>query len=291
MRDHRGNGKIERLIRTINERLRTNKNIVLKKDKSGLSEILYALRMGQKADGTSPFEKLYSRKLNTVKSNIVDKIKGVSEIDPGLKFSTSDFEEEVDSAIMVRERTRGSKLEGQFRKRAGKIVKETAHTITFLPKDGKRETIYSKRDVAKIKSQKKKTPAKQRCEQAGPSTKWSITDELSEDETYVVSEETKDEESNSTPTDTTITENIEDTMESEEERESRPETNETDGEEMTISQETAIPQGMPSHQEVANQAANKTPGKGKKAVKASVSWAPHKEKAAGDGQQNATGST
>ena len=54
VRDHRGNGKIERLIRTINERLRTNKNIVLKKDKSGLSEILYALRMGEKADGTSP---------------------------------------------------------------------------------------------------------------------------------------------------------------------------------------------------------------------------------------------
>ena len=34
VRDHRGNGKIERLIRTINERLRTNKNIVLKRDKS-----------------------------------------------------------------------------------------------------------------------------------------------------------------------------------------------------------------------------------------------------------------
>ena len=122
---------------------------------------------------------------------------------------------------MVRERTRGSKLEGQFRKRAGKIVKETAHTITFLPKDGKREIIYSKRDVAKTKPPIKKTPAQSRNEQAGPSTNWSATDESSEDETYVVSEETKDEESNSTPTDTTITENMEDTAESEEERESR----------------------------------------------------------------------
>ena len=274
VRDHRGNGKIKRLIRAINERLRTNKNIVLKKDKSGLSENLYALRMREKADGTSPFEKLYGRKPNTVKSNIVDKIKGVSEVDPGLKFSTSDFEEEVASAIMVRERTRGSKLEGQFRKRTGKIVKETAHTITFLPKDGKREIIYSKRDVAKTKPQKKKTPAQSRNEQAGPSTNWSATDESSEDETYVVSEETKDEESNSTPTDTTITENMEDTAESEEERESRPETNETNGEEMTIPQETAIPQEMPRHQEVVIPAENKAPGKGKKAVKASVSWAP-----------------
>ena len=29
--DHRGNGKVERLIRTINERLRTNKRIILDK--------------------------------------------------------------------------------------------------------------------------------------------------------------------------------------------------------------------------------------------------------------------
>ena len=102
MRDHRGNGKIERLIRTINERLTTNKNIVLKRDKSGLSEILYALRMGKKASGKSPFESLYGRKPNTVKSNIVVKIKSVSEVDQKIKFSTSDFEEEVDSAISVR---------------------------------------------------------------------------------------------------------------------------------------------------------------------------------------------
>ena len=192
---------------------------------------------------------------------------------------------------MLRERTRGSKLEGQFRKRAGKIVKETVHSLTFLPKDGKTEIVYSKRDVAKTKPQKKTTPAHPRNEQAGPSTKWSVTDESSEDETYVVSEETKDEESNSTPTDRTITENMDDTAESEEERESRAEINETDGEEMTISQETAIPQEMPSHQEVVNPAENKAPGKGKKAVKTSVSWAPRKEKATGDGPQNATEST
>ena len=43
-----GNGEIERLIRTLNGRLKTNRNIILKRDKSGLSEILYALRMGKK---------------------------------------------------------------------------------------------------------------------------------------------------------------------------------------------------------------------------------------------------
>ena len=48
VRGHRGNGKIERLIRTINDRLRTNKSIIVKKDNSGLSETLYALRTGKK---------------------------------------------------------------------------------------------------------------------------------------------------------------------------------------------------------------------------------------------------
>ena len=65
VRDHRGNGKIERLIRTINERLRTNKQIILTKDKSGLSEILYSLRVNKKKDGSSPFEKHMGRKPNS----------------------------------------------------------------------------------------------------------------------------------------------------------------------------------------------------------------------------------
>ena len=33
--DHKGNGKVERLIRTINEQLRTNKHIILKRDNTG----------------------------------------------------------------------------------------------------------------------------------------------------------------------------------------------------------------------------------------------------------------
>ena len=57
IRDHRGNGKIERLIRTINERLRANKQVILTKVKTGLSEILYSLRISKKKDGKSPFEK------------------------------------------------------------------------------------------------------------------------------------------------------------------------------------------------------------------------------------------
>ena len=83
VRDHRENGKIERFTRTLNERLRTNKSIILTKDNSGLSEILYALRSGKKIDGKSPFKRQYGQEPNTVKSNMVSELvnreKGVSE--------------------------------------------------------------------------------------------------------------------------------------------------------------------------------------------------------------------
>ena len=73
-----------------------NKRFILKTHKSGLSEILYALRMGRKADGKSLFEKIYQREPNTVKSITVDKIKNVSETDSKVAFNISDFEEEID---------------------------------------------------------------------------------------------------------------------------------------------------------------------------------------------------
>ena len=62
---------------------------------------------------------------------------------------------------------------------------------------------------------------------------------------------------------------MDDTAESENEREPRPGTTETEG------KETAIPQEVPTHQETANPVEDNIPGKGKKkAVKASVVWSP-----------------
>ena len=121
VRDHRVNGKIERLIRTLNERLHTNKTQMMNKDNSGWAEILCALKTGKKMDGISPFERQYSREPNTVKSNIVSELgnkeKGVSEQDPKFSFVESDCKEEVDSTILVRERARGSNLESAFQKK------------------------------------------------------------------------------------------------------------------------------------------------------------------------------
>ena len=83
VRDHQGNGKVERMIRTLNERLRTNKEVFLTKDHSGLSEILFALRIAKKADKTSPFEKQIGIKPNTFKSIITDKSTRL-DVDPDL---------------------------------------------------------------------------------------------------------------------------------------------------------------------------------------------------------------
>ena len=72
-------------------------------------------------------------------------------------MSPADFSEEVDSIILVRERVRGSNLEGAYKKKKGKIIGEASPTISILPKKGK-TVIYSKRDVALQRSKLTKSP-------------------------------------------------------------------------------------------------------------------------------------
>ena len=81
---------------------------------------MYAFQMGQKTNGKSPFEKLYGRKPNTVKSNVVEQNKIVSEAEPRLAFGVSGFEEQIDSMILVQLRTKGPKLEGPYKRNLGK---------------------------------------------------------------------------------------------------------------------------------------------------------------------------
>ena len=86
-----------------------------------------------------------------------------SEKDPQLQIEPEDFSEEADSTNLVRERVKGTKLEGNFKKIKGQIINQSENTITVLLKSGK-QTIYSKRDVAKLgqgaNSAKKKTVKK-----------------------------------------------------------------------------------------------------------------------------------
>ena len=117
---------IERLIRTINERLIANKNRVVSKDKSGLAEILFALRMYPSAKGKSAYEKYTRGEPNTIKKLVVNLFKSISD-HPTVDLKDTDFESGQDSTILVRERKRGTRLEGAYKKRKGVLLEHVAH--------------------------------------------------------------------------------------------------------------------------------------------------------------------
>ena len=120
--------------------MRTNKNSIIELVKSGLSKLLYALRTGQKADGKSHFEELYGRKPNPVKNNVAERNKNVSEKEAKLTFSPPDFEEEIELATQVRERTKGSKVEGQTVQEKGVegAKRNSTQRLRDVPYAGKR---------------------------------------------------------------------------------------------------------------------------------------------------------
>ena len=61
-----------------------------------------------------------------------------------VNFQPCDFQDETDSTVVVRERTKGSKLESAFAKKSGKIVAETTHTSLCCQKRQKEETFSQK---------------------------------------------------------------------------------------------------------------------------------------------------
>ena len=159
IKDHRGNGKVERMIRTINERLRVDNRVVLERKCKNLSRILFALRTEIGKDGKSAFERHKKQKPNTSKTAMVNDF--ISERYPNLQIDEKDFSPDVDSTVLIREKTRGSKLEVTFAKRKAKIVAESKHTITFLPNRGKMVTL-SKRDEALKRLKAEKEPVQER---------------------------------------------------------------------------------------------------------------------------------
>ena len=133
------------MIRTTNESLRTNTKNLISKEKSGISNILFALKSGKVPDGKSAFEKPNGRKLNTQKSRMIENCN--LDQDPRIEIKPEDFSEEADSTVLVRERVRGTKLEGAFNKVKDQVVGQSTNTVTILRKTGK-QVVYSKRDVA-----------------------------------------------------------------------------------------------------------------------------------------------
>ena len=83
------------------------------------------------------------------------KFRDFSAQDSQLEFQASDFHDDTDSAILVRERTKSSKLEPTFARKTGKVIEETQHTIAILPENAKQPKIFSRRDITSTSAEQK----------------------------------------------------------------------------------------------------------------------------------------
>ena len=116
VRDHRGNGKIERLIKTLNERLRADKTIVTEQGNAGLARLLFALRTAAAANNNSPFELVFGRKPNTIKEIITERPKTCLETEDALQLTPEDFPKDDHSTIFLRDKTKTRNLKDNSRK-------------------------------------------------------------------------------------------------------------------------------------------------------------------------------
>ena len=87
----------------------------MSKDKSGISNILFALRSEKGCDGKSAFEKQNGRKPNTLKSRMIENCN--LEKDPKINLEPEDFSDEADSTILIRERVRGLHVRNEVSRR------------------------------------------------------------------------------------------------------------------------------------------------------------------------------
>ena len=82
----------------------------------------------------------------------------VLEGDSYFELQQSDFQEDLDSEVLVREQAKGSKLEGFFDRDEAKVIEDTPHTVATLPKkSGKHKTYYCIQNEASLFHQASKT--------------------------------------------------------------------------------------------------------------------------------------
>ena len=120
----RGNGKIERSITTLKEKLRADKTIVIERGNAVLARLLFALRSAAGVNKISPFEQVFSRKPNTIKEIITEKQKNFLENDETLQLSPNDFPKDDDTTILLRNKTKyqtGTAIQETTRKHRGRI--------------------------------------------------------------------------------------------------------------------------------------------------------------------------
>ena len=99
--------------------------------------------------GAAHLEICLKKKPNTIKNILREKPKDCLANDCALEFSAEDFPKDSESTIVMRNRTKKTKLESHFQQRKLRIVSESDHTVTMDFKRGRQ--IISKRDIAKTK--------------------------------------------------------------------------------------------------------------------------------------------
>ena len=157
-------GKVERPLRTINERLRANPELLAERQNTLFYQLVSTLRVNKGKDGKSPFERHTGKRPNTITSIIVKLYKELNnlEFDKSVDLDKlEEFPRDDDSTIFVKERQRKGKLTGLFKRRNGKITGETRHTLTFTPENKKTELVLPKKEVAVEKTPKEKSSRKQ----------------------------------------------------------------------------------------------------------------------------------
>ena len=104
---------------------------------------------------------------NTVKSKVVGTVRNFSAQESQLEFQPSDFHDDTDSAILVRERTKGSKLEPTFARKAGTVIQKRNIQLRYSlkrqnnHKSSPKEISYRKH-VSRTKEGAKETSNNQR---------------------------------------------------------------------------------------------------------------------------------
>ena len=151
MGEHRGNGKNERCVRTITERLRANKRFVLQQDNTGLSNILFSFRTARGHNDQSPAEVQMNR--NNIAGLLKRSSPSSTEGDAIVQLKLNEFPHESDSKILVRERALRSQLEPACRCQRGRILSESKHILSLLPAGKANPRLLSKHEVAHAQQQ------------------------------------------------------------------------------------------------------------------------------------------
>ena len=122
--------------------------LMVRKDKSGLPEILFALRTIPTINKKLAYKRYTVHEPNTIKRVLTNTDKPISETQ-AFVLRKEDFESGQDSSVLMRRRSRGTKLEAAYKKRKGVLLENSNHTITFLPAGRSHSTIISKRDIGR----------------------------------------------------------------------------------------------------------------------------------------------